>query len=199
MKKFVKLSLAAAALSAAFTFASCSNSSDGNNLLIPQATPQNKIVSEAATTVTELDFDAAQVNNKIFSCAGAEGTTYYGFKERKCYIAEPLGDSSRWTDVSSKWEGVALAFDALRLFSCQMTRVEGSGLFTRWYDGDQSFITLYSNGAAKMFTDGQERDATFTNANGLITINCNGKICCGFYDGDYIYMVTNVLAFVKNI
>ena len=195
MKKIVKLSLVAAALSAVLALASCSNSSDGNS----NAIPPNTSVSEAATTVTELDFDADLVNKKIFSCAGAEGTMYYGFKDGKCYIAEPIDDSSRWTDVSSKWEGVALAFDALRLFSCQMTRVEGSGLFTRWYDGDQSFITLYSNGAAEMFIDGQERDATFTNTDGLLAINCNGKSCYGLYDGDYIYMVTNVLAFVKNI
>ena len=187
MKKIVKLSLAAAVLSAAFTLASC----------IPQS--QNTIVSEASATVTELDFDEPQVNNKIFSCAGAEVKTYYGFKDGKCYIAEPLGSSSQWTDVSDKWEGVALVSDELRLFSCKMIRTEGSGLFTRWYDSDQSFITLYSNGTAEMFTDGQEHDATFINSDGLITINCNGKSYYGLYDGDGVYMVTNVLAFVKNI
>lgn len=199
MKKIVKLSLTAAAIFAAFTFASCSNSSGGDNLPIPQSAPQNTIASEATTSVTELYFDEAQVNNKIFSCAGTEGKTYYGFKGGKCYIAEPLGNSSQWTDVSDKWEGVALAFDVLRLFSCKMTRTEGSGLFIRWYDGDQTFITLYSNGTAEMFTDGQEHDATFINSDGLITINCNGKNYYGLYDGDGVYMVTNILTFVKNI
>ncbi len=71
-------------------------------------------------------------------------------------------------------------------------------MFTRWYAGEM-FITLSSNGAAKMFTEGQERDATFTNSDGFLLIKCNGKSYYGLYDGDYIYMVTNVLAFVKNI
>ena len=191
MKKFVKLSLVAAAL-AVFALSSCSNSSDSS-----ESASVTWPVPEETATVTELAFDAEQLNKKIFSCLDSEGyvTTYYLFNNGKCQKS-PYPDLTGSQDATEV-KYVALSAGKLRLCEGKWTRQSGSGLFATWTIGNKT-LSLLKTGAANLTVDGKLHHYGFTNTNGLITMMKGRERIFGLYDGNNIHLVSYDLVFVNN-
>ncbi|HAM79030.1 MAG TPA: hypothetical protein DCP61_07620 [Treponema sp.] len=227
MKKLATIALTVAALSLAFTLASCSggssgggSSSDGSGSSgLPATSPYGSSPASdaagASSALTLLENNSSELNNKIFKRVydddGETKTKYYLFANGNCYesSSQNVTTSNNQDDDDPDIIGYGGKFYR-EAGDDEFERISGSGLFATFRDANQeSTLTFKSDGT---LTFGFEEDGEnitipgyFRNVSGVIDMTIytpDGETFTTkvFYDGTYLTTIDskNELIFVAN-
>ena len=226
MKKLAKIALTVAALSLAFTLASCSGgssgggSSSGSSSSLPATSPYGSgpasDAAGASSALTMLDYDSSELNNKIFKRVydkdGETKTKYYLFYDGNCYESsnQNVTPGNNQDDDDPDIIGYGGKFYR-EAGDDEFERTSGSGLFTTIRDANQeSTLTFKSDGTLtyRFVEDGESftLPGYFQNVSGVIDISIyapdDGEPFTTklFYDGTYLCTIDsqNELIFVAN-
>jgi len=228
MKKLATIALTVAALSLAFTLASCSggssgggSSSDGSGSSgLPATSPYGSgpasDAAGASSALTLLENDSSELNNKIFKRVydddGETKTKYYLFANGNCYesSSQNVTTSNNQDDDDPDIIGYGGKFYR-EAGDDEFERISGSGLFATFRDANQeSTLTFKSDGTLtyRFVEEGESftLPGYFQNVSGVIDISIyapdDGEPFTTklFYDGTYLTTIDsqNELIFVAN-
>ena len=200
MKKLATIALTVAALSLAFTFASCSSgsgggsSSDAASLVaggsgssssgLPATSPYGSgpasDAAGASSALTLLEYDSSELDNKIFKRVydddGETKTKYYLFANGNCYESSNQNVTTMNNQDDDDPDIIGYGGKIYREEGDdEFERINGSGLFATFRDANQEqILTFKSNGTftATMEEDGESftLPGYFRNVSGVIDL-----------------------------